>query len=132
VLFVRHGYARTAIGCVAYEWRLVRSCLLYKYFIFYSARIFFYKSHGNTKSTYTYLFLSFQNNLLPNKNLRHDSRRRKRKTGFNSFYLIIDVPSNSVDTKFRDTKFREISHQKLISYFAKFLFYFAKFRDRIS
>jgi hypothetical protein len=34
-----------------------------------------------------------------------------------------------VDTKFRDTKFREISHQKLISYFAKFLFYFAKFRE---
>jgi hypothetical protein len=31
-----------------------------------------------------------------------------------------------VDTKFRDTKFREISHQEFISYFAKFLIYFAK------
>jgi hypothetical protein len=39
-----------------------------------------------------------------------------------------NVPTR-VDTKFRDTKFREISHQKLISYFAKFLFYFAKFRE---
>ncbi len=34
-----------------------------------------------------------------------------------------------VDTKFRDTKFREISHQELISYFAKFSVCFAKFRD---
>ncbi len=37
-----------------------------------------------------------------------------------------------VDTKFCDTKFREISHQEFISYFAKFLVYFAKFRDRLS
>jgi hypothetical protein len=34
-----------------------------------------------------------------------------------------------VDTKFRDTKFREISHQELVSYFAKFSIYFAKFRE---
>ncbi len=31
-----------------------------------------------------------------------------------------------------DTKFREISHQKFVSYFAKFSVYFAKFRDRLS
>jgi hypothetical protein len=34
-----------------------------------------------------------------------------------------------VDTKFRDTKFREISHQEFISYFANFSVYFAKFRE---
>jgi hypothetical protein len=37
--------------------------------------------------------------------------------------------TSRVDTKFRDTKFREISHQEFISYFAKFLVYFAKFRE---
>jgi hypothetical protein len=31
-----------------------------------------------------------------------------------------------VDTKFRDTKFREILHQELVSYFAKLSIYFAK------
>ncbi len=37
-----------------------------------------------------------------------------------------------LDTKFRDMKFREISHQEFISYFAKFSVYFAKFRDHLS
>jgi hypothetical protein len=61
---------------------------------------------------------------------------------FSKVFYIVKVRINNVKTsvmdrvdtgtKFRDTKFREISHQKLISYFAKFLFYFAKFRERIS
>jgi hypothetical protein len=48
---------------------------------------------------------------------------------YRSMLYSIKRQSIRVDTKFRDTKFREISHQKLISYFTKFLFYFTKFRE---